>query len=125
MRECILSQPDFKTEWHKADGDVVQTTSDEETHGGRSDSTGTSRRVGLLAILTALQKYRDPRFGEATGEYSADHFLHNYDFLSQTRQEELGTIRDSLSRARRLLASSPVTLRAERQTEVDVSWSWF
>jgi ribosomal RNA-processing protein 36 len=67
-----------------------------------------------------LQRVRDPRFGEANGEYSADHFLKNYDFLSQVRQGELATVKESLARAKKLLASSPAALREERQMEVDV-----
>lgn len=47
--------------------------------------------------------------------------MKNYDFLSQVRQEELATIKESLAKAKRLLASSPAALREERQLEVDVS----
>ncbi|KIM21745.1 hypothetical protein M408DRAFT_333288 [Serendipita vermifera MAFF 305830] len=70
-------------------------------------------------VEVTAPKNRDPRFGEAVGEYSAEHFLHNYEFLSGVRQGELQTIRESLARAKRLLGSSPAALRAERQAEVD------
>lgn len=69
---------------------------------------------------TGLQKLRDPRFGAAVGDFSVDHFQKDYAFLSQVRETELGTLKESLSRARRLLASSPAHLREERRLEVEV-----
>jgi ribosomal RNA-processing protein 36 len=54
------------------------------------------------------------------GDFSADHFRKDYSFLSDVRQQELGTLKESLTRARKLLASSPVHLREERRLEVEV-----
>ncbi len=54
------------------------------------------------------------------GDFSADHFRKDYGFLSDVRQQELGTLKESLKRARTLLASSPAHLRDERRLEVEV-----
>jgi len=54
------------------------------------------------------------------GDFSADHFRKDYGFLSDVRQQELGTLRESLTRARKLLASSPAHLKEDRRLEVEV-----
>ncbi|PVF98911.1 DUF947-domain-containing protein [Serendipita vermifera] len=66
-----------------------------------------------------VEKHRDPRFGDAFGEYSADHFRQNYEFLSNARSDELEMVKNDLKKARKLLASSPVHLREDRQAEVE------
>ena len=62
---------------------------------------------------------RDPRFLQVTGEFDAKRFQNQYDFLSDLHQNELGTLKDNLKRARKLLANSPRDLREEREGEVD------
>lgn len=64
---------------------------------------------------------RDPRFGEAVGDYSQDHFRRNYSFLSEARLAEIKSLKESLKRARKLLGSSPAHLREDRAIEVEVS----
>ena len=64
---------------------------------------------------------RDPRFGgDVSGEFSAFHFSKNYGFITKYREDEFQTLKDHLKQARKLLASSPVHMRAEREAEVDV-----
>lgn len=62
---------------------------------------------------------RDPRFLQVTGEFDAKRFQNQYNFLSDLHQNELGTLKDNLKRARKLLANSPRDLREEREGEVD------
>ncbi|KAI1797947.1 hypothetical protein LXA43DRAFT_982743 [Ganoderma leucocontextum] len=62
---------------------------------------------------------RDPRFLQVTGEFDAKRFQNQYGFLSDMHQEELGTLRDNLKRARKLVTNSPRDLREEREAEVD------
>lgn len=62
---------------------------------------------------------RDPRFLPLAGEFSAQKFQTQYGFLADIHSNELKTLRDSLKRARKLLASSPRDLREEREREVN------
>ncbi|KAF8898789.1 hypothetical protein BD779DRAFT_1485553 [Infundibulicybe gibba] len=61
---------------------------------------------------------RDPRFLPVTGEFSAQKFQQQYGFLAEAHKNELQTLRESLKRARKSLASSPRDLREERAQEV-------
>lgn len=61
---------------------------------------------------------RDPRFLPVTGELNAQKFHQNYHFLAESRKSELGTLKENLKRARKLLANSPRALREEREAEV-------
>ncbi|OJA17160.1 hypothetical protein AZE42_00197 [Rhizopogon vesiculosus] len=61
---------------------------------------------------------RDPRFLHITGDYKPEKFREQYNFLSNLHSNELKTLRESLKRARKLLANSPHDLRAEREREV-------
>lgn len=61
---------------------------------------------------------RDPRFLPLAGAFSADKFRKSYGFLAETHKTELTTLRESLKQARKLLASSPKDLYAEREAEV-------
>ncbi|OAX38762.1 DUF947-domain-containing protein [Rhizopogon vinicolor AM-OR11-026] len=61
---------------------------------------------------------RDPRFLHITGDYKPEKFREQYNFLSSLHSNELKTLRESLKRARKLLANSPHDLRAEREREV-------
>jgi ribosomal RNA-processing protein 36 len=70
-------------------------------------------------LLSVFQEARDPRFSQLSGEFDASKFRSHYKFLSDMRQDELGTLRNNLKRARKLLASSPRHLRPERQAEVE------
>ncbi|KAF8523081.1 hypothetical protein BU17DRAFT_75025 [Hysterangium stoloniferum] len=63
-------------------------------------------------------KPRDPRFSDLTGLLSENHFRSQYGFLPELHKSELTTLKESLSRARKLLISSPRHLREERQQEV-------
>jgi ribosomal RNA-processing protein 36 len=62
---------------------------------------------------------RDPRFSQLSGEFDANKFQNQYNFLPDIRQGELATLRDSLKRARKLLTSSPRHLRPEREAEAE------
>ncbi|KAL1739973.1 hypothetical protein HDZ31DRAFT_68403 [Schizophyllum fasciatum] len=62
---------------------------------------------------------RDPRFLAVTGELKPDKFKQSYSFLSDMHRNEFTTLRENLSRARKLLATSPRHLREERAREVD------
>lgn len=75
-------------------------------------------RKRMVVEVTPI-KYRDPRFGDAAGEFSADHFRKDYTFLADVRSQELETLKQNLSRAKKLLASSPAHLREERGREVE------
>jgi ribosomal RNA-processing protein 36 len=66
-----------------------------------------------------IQEVRDPRFSQLSGEFDTTKFQNHYNFLSDMRQGELVTLRDSLKRARKLLTSSPQHLRPEREAEVE------
>ena len=70
-------------------------------------------------LLSVYQEARDPRFSQLSGEFDASKFRNHYNFLSDMRQGELGTLRNNLKRARKLLASSPRHLRPEREAEVE------
>ncbi|EKM61094.1 uncharacterized protein PHACADRAFT_82265 [Phanerochaete carnosa HHB-10118-sp] len=61
---------------------------------------------------------RDPRFLPITGEFSQDRFRTQYGFLSEMHEQEMNTLKENLKRARKMLASSPRALRAEREAEV-------
>ncbi|GJE86175.1 DUF947 domain-containing protein [Phanerochaete sordida] len=61
---------------------------------------------------------RDPRFLHITGEFSQDRFRTQYGFLSDLHEQESKTLKENLKRARKMLASSPRELRAEREAEV-------
>lgn len=52
------------------------------------------------------------------GEFSADKFQQSYGFLAESHKKELETLRESLKRARKLLASSPRDTYEERVSEV-------
>jgi len=67
---------------------------------------------------TELQTPRDPRFLATAGSYDAKLFQQSYGFLAENRKMELQTLRESLSKARRMLASSPAEFRNERESEV-------
>jgi ribosomal RNA-processing protein 36 len=54
-----------------------------------------------------------------SGAFNATKFQDHYKFLSDMRQGELVTLRDSSKRARKLLTSSPRHLRPEREAEVE------
>lgn len=54
----------------------------------------------------------------ATGRYDPPKFKQQYEFLSNLRHDELATLRGHFNRARKLLATSPAHLRAEREEEV-------
>lgn len=62
---------------------------------------------------------RDPRFLPLTGELAPQKFKQSYAFLADMHRTELATLRDNLSRARKLLANSPRHLHDERTREVD------
>ncbi|KAI0274851.1 hypothetical protein BC834DRAFT_839874 [Gloeopeniophorella convolvens] len=82
----------------------------------------TSKRpVSRRRTVVEVQKMevRDPRFQPLTGEFDASRFQDQYKFLSDVREGELKTLRENLSRARKLLASSPRDLRPEREHEVE------
>lgn len=65
-----------------------------------------------------MQQSRDPRFNNLTGELKEDGFQAAYSFLPEMHVEELATLKENLSRARKLLANSPKHLREERAEEV-------
>ena len=52
------------------------------------------------------------------GEFSAEKFRAQYNFLADARKTELGTLQENLKRARTLLATSPQNLFDERDREV-------
>ncbi|KAI0032742.1 hypothetical protein K488DRAFT_70391 [Vararia minispora EC-137] len=82
----------------------------------------TSKRpVSRHRQVVEIQKLepRDPRFIPMTGPLDASKFRAQYSFLSEFHLQELSTLRDNLKRARKLLASSPRDLRAEREAEVE------
>ncbi|EIN13789.1 DUF947-domain-containing protein [Punctularia strigosozonata HHB-11173 SS5] len=61
---------------------------------------------------------RDPRFMPLAGEFAPEKFRKQYDFLAELHEQEHKELRENLKRARKLLASSPRDLRAEREAEV-------
>ncbi|KAJ7293541.1 hypothetical protein C8J57DRAFT_1269308 [Mycena rebaudengoi] len=61
---------------------------------------------------------RDPRFLPLAGEFLPQKFQEQYGFLADAHKNELRTLRDNLKAARKLLASSPRELRADREAEV-------
>jgi len=65
------------------------------------------------------QVARDPRFLPLAGEFSAQRFQTQYGFLTDIHVNELKELRESLKRARKLLASSPRHLREEREQEIE------
>jgi ribosomal RNA-processing protein 36 len=65
-----------------------------------------------------LQRPRDPRFSDLSGVLSTDKFRSHYEFLPSLHTSELSTLKESLSRARKLLVSSPRHLRPDREEEV-------
>lgn len=65
------------------------------------------------------QRPRDPRFSDLSGALSIDKFRSHYEFLPSLHTSELSTLKESLSRARKLLISSPRHLRSEREEEVE------
>ena len=66
-----------------------------------------------------LQETRDPRFLPITGQFDPERFRAQYGFLAEMHQDELKTLKENLKRARKMLASSPRDLRAEREREVE------
>ncbi|KII93750.1 hypothetical protein PLICRDRAFT_171465 [Plicaturopsis crispa FD-325 SS-3] len=62
---------------------------------------------------------RDPRFLPLAGEFSSQKFQNQYGFLADLHSNELKALRENLKQARKLLASSPRDLRAERENEVN------
>lgn len=74
----------------------------------------------IVINTSRSQRSRDPRFGGAAGDFSADHFRKDYGFLLDTQKTELATLKENLTKAKKLYASSPVSLREERQEAVDV-----
>ena len=69
-------------------------------------------------MLSRLQVPRDPRFLHSTGTFDPTRFRSQYGFLSEMHQTELGTLKENLKRARKLLVTSPRDLRPEREAEV-------
>ncbi|KAI0094842.1 hypothetical protein BDY19DRAFT_914872 [Irpex rosettiformis] len=61
---------------------------------------------------------RDPRFLHSSGTFDSTRFRSQYGFLSEMHQSELGTLKENLKRARKLLVTSPRILRPEREGEV-------
>lgn len=53
-----------------------------------------------------------------SGTFSEETFTQSYSFITSIQQSEVAELRTSLSRARKLLASSPIHLREERAAEV-------
>ncbi|GJJ08803.1 hypothetical protein Clacol_003022 [Clathrus columnatus] len=64
------------------------------------------------------QKPRDPRFSELSGSLDVARYRSQYGFLNDMHKDELSTLKESLSRARKLLLNSPRNLREEREQEV-------
>jgi ribosomal RNA-processing protein 36 len=64
------------------------------------------------------QERRDPRFSTLSGEFNPDKFEHSYSFVADIQQDEVASLRKSLSLARKLSQSSPAHLREERAAEV-------
>ena len=54
----------------------------------------------------------------APGKQDVEAFQKRYSFLSDYHKTELGTLKENLARARKLLRSSPRDLREEREEEV-------
>jgi hypothetical protein len=73
----------------------------------------------LLRTHQILQRPRDPRFSDLSGNLSVDHFRSHYNFLPDLHTGELSTLKQTLARARKLLISSPAHLREEREEEVN------
>jgi len=65
-----------------------------------------------------MQQPRDPRFLPLAGEFSAEKFRTQYDFLADAHKAELETLQENSKRARKLLATSPWNLFDERDQEV-------
>ncbi|KAH6917420.1 DUF947-domain-containing protein [Coprinopsis sp. MPI-PUGE-AT-0042] len=61
---------------------------------------------------------RDPRFLPTTGEFKPEEFQKSYGFLAESRKDELKTLRESLSKARRALSSCPADRRLEFEREI-------
>lgn len=77
--------------------------------------------VRLYTLFTTPlppQDRRDPRFSSLSGTFSEETFTQSYSFITSIQQTEVAELRTSLSRARKLLASSPAHLREERTAEV-------
>lgn len=62
---------------------------------------------------------RDPRFIDATGDFSSDQFSRQYDFLAQMHLAEHTTLREDFKKAKKLLRSAPRDTWEERAQEVD------
>src|SRR5580765_3978416 len=69
--------------------------------------------------LLSIQVPRDPRFLSTAGTFDPSRFQRSYGFLAESRKTELQVLRESLSKARKMLASSPRELRSEREEEVE------
>jgi hypothetical protein len=76
------------------------------------------RQLRPVHGLTLVQQARDPRFSDLSGTFDAQRFAAQYGFLADMHQSEHASLRENLQRARKLLASSPRDLRAERAAEV-------
>lgn len=63
---------------------------------------------------------RDPRFLPTAGEFDPQKFQRSYGFLAENRRTELQTLKESLAKARKGLASSPMYLKSERENEVQM-----
>ncbi|KAF9453857.1 DUF947-domain-containing protein [Macrolepiota fuliginosa MF-IS2] len=61
---------------------------------------------------------RDPRFLSVAGEFKADKFQQNYGFLTEVHKSELGTLRDNVKRARKMVDNAPRQLRDDYEAEV-------
>ncbi|KAF8320317.1 DUF947-domain-containing protein [Clavulina sp. PMI_390] len=61
---------------------------------------------------------RDPRFSSLSGSFDQSQFSKSYSFITGLQETEVGDLKTSLSRARKLLANSPAHLRDDRAAEV-------
>jgi len=71
-----------------------------------------------VVVNMAKDKSRDPRFLPRTGKLQTTHYHGNYSFLPEMHENELGELKASLSRAKKMMVNSPRELRAEREAEV-------
>jgi len=74
-------------------------------------------RKRAVVEVEAVQS-RDPRFLPLAGEFSAEKFRAQYEFLADAHKTELDTLQENLKHARKLLATSPRNLFHERDQEV-------
>ena len=72
---------------------------------------------GLYQFIL-YQKFRDPRFGPGSGDFSQAHFQDRYSFLEEMQRENLSQLRLSTLHTKKLLRSTPRHQRPDAEADL-------